>query len=209
MHKRFLFLILFALLLFTPTATAQEAPSAPGALIYLQRATFDPLTSAQGRQQPRSASTSPYYLVQFSGPVEATWLEQVRQLGGDVLGYVPDNAHIVRMGPAVIDRVASLPSVRWVGPYLNEYKLAPALDTVVSVRSSQPIKAYVVAFAGEDMESLAAAIEATGASIVQQSETALGPIFEIEVAAGALLQIQALEGGQLDRRILACDDGQC
>ncbi|MBX3001658.1 MAG: S8 family serine peptidase [Caldilineaceae bacterium] len=196
MYKRLLLLVLIGVLLFVPSAAAQEDSSALASLIYLQRATFDPLAAEQGRQHPSASaeSASPYYLVQFSGPVDAVWVEQIGKLGGDVLGYVPDNAHVVRMRPAVVDRVASLPSVRWVGPYLDEYKIAPTLDNVISARSNQRVDAYIVSFPGEDAAALATAIEATGASITQMAETTLGPLFQIEAAAGALDQIKALDG---------------
>ena len=196
MRKPLVLLLLLALFLTAPSASAQEATDPPGNLVHLQRATFDPLVSPQGRQQPSAPdiSTSPYYLVQFSGPVEATWLDQVRALGGDVLGYVPDNTHVVRLPAAAVAPVTSLPAVRWVGPYLNEYKLAPALDGVIVARSNQAVNAYVVAFPGEDGEKLAAALKAVGASITQQAETALGPIFEIQVQASALASIAQMDG---------------
>ncbi len=65
--------------------------------------------------------------MQFSGPVEALWLEQVAALGGEVVGYIPNNTHIVRMAPSTVAAVQSLPSVRWVGPYRPAYKVAPEL----------------------------------------------------------------------------------
>ena len=65
--------------------------------------------------------------MQFLGPVEALWLEQVAALGGEVVGYMPNNTHMVRMTRATAAAVRSLPSVRWVGPYRSVYKVAPEL----------------------------------------------------------------------------------
>gem|GEM_PF-3015815 len=97
------------------SAQAQEPPQSVD-LIRLQAATFAPLPITD----PIIAAnvpTAPYYLVQFNGPVEALWVQQITALGGQVLGYIPDNTHIVRLAPAAVPNVRSLPGVRWVGPY--------------------------------------------------------------------------------------------
>lgn len=118
MLMRSLYLLgFFLLLLFSvgSSAQAQEPPQSVD-LIRLQAATFAPLPITD----PIIAAnvpTSPYYLVQFNGPVEALWVQQITALGGQVLGYIPDNTHIVRLAPAAVPNVRSLPGVRWVGPY--------------------------------------------------------------------------------------------
>ena len=88
------------------------------------------------------AGASPYYLVQFTGPVEAYWLDQVAAPGGAVVGYVPNDTHIVRMTPAPLAAVPSPPPVRWVGPFRPAYQVAtdpaPAATSVGAFAPAPP-----------------------------------------------------------------------
>ena len=64
-----------------------------------------------------------YYVVQFRGPVEQAWKDEVAALGADILDYIPDFAFKVRMNPAQADRVAGLGAVARVGIFQPAYKL--------------------------------------------------------------------------------------
>src|SRR5215217_250700 len=116
--------VLLALLVVLGTASAVHSQEAAEAgVIYLQARTFDPVQdSAVAAAGVETAQVNGdglgYYLVQFDGPVQQVWTQQVAALGGQVLGYVPDNTHVVRMRPEQAINVATLPAVRWVGPYL-------------------------------------------------------------------------------------------
>ncbi|MGB9939198.1 S8 family serine peptidase [Methanosarcina sp.] len=68
-----------------------------------------------------------YWIVQFVGPVKSEWGDEIRELGGKLGDYVPDNAFLVRMTPEVKDQVSELDFVRWVGPYQPAYKISPLL----------------------------------------------------------------------------------
>jgi serine protease AprX len=111
----------------SPPVQSQAAP------IRLQVATFTP---GRGQAPPISPGMTiagyaqgqrGYYIVQFDGPVQAVWKDQVRGLGADVLDYIPDFAFKVRMNPAQAARVENLGSVAWVGLYHSAYKLSPDL----------------------------------------------------------------------------------
>jgi PKD repeat protein/subtilisin family serine protease len=68
-----------------------------------------------------------YYLVQFGGPIQQDWKEQVTATGAEILDYIPDFAFKVRMNPAEARQVEELESVTWVGFYHPAYKLSPDL----------------------------------------------------------------------------------
>ncbi|MDY7076208.1 MAG: Ig-like domain-containing protein [Chloroflexota bacterium] len=68
-----------------------------------------------------------YYIVQFRGPVEKVWKDQVTALGAEILTYLPDFAFKVRMTPVQARQVESLDSVTWVGFFHPAYKLSPNL----------------------------------------------------------------------------------
>lgn len=105
-----------------------------GETIKLRSIEFDPTVEAPAAPAAlslRTAEVGPteenYWIVQFIGPVKSEWGEAVRELGGNIGDYVPDNAFLVRMTPKVKDQVSELDFVRWVGPYQPAYKISPLM----------------------------------------------------------------------------------
>ncbi len=70
-----------------------------------------------------------YYVVQFEGPIQQEWKDQVTGQGGERLGYIPYFAFKVRMNPAQAREVGELESVGAVLPFLPKYKLSPRLES--------------------------------------------------------------------------------
>ncbi len=197
--KKYVLLFLFCCLIFLPRSAAQgQAPTSDG-LIRLQAAVFDPLVNLQAASDPMAgvqaagvdAPASPYYLVQFTGSVQAVWTQQIAALGGQVLGYVPDNAHVVRMEPTQLEKISRLPSVRWIGPYWPGYKWAPELAARFNelATNSNLIEVYVLAFAGEPASVVETFLRAQGATIQSMAEPASGPVFRITTPAHSLAAI--------------------
>jgi len=73
------------------------------------------------------ASLSGLFLIQFSGPVGRTRRAALRAAGVELLQYVPDDAFIAKFNKASLARVATMNSVRWVGPYEPAEKISPRL----------------------------------------------------------------------------------
>ncbi len=200
MPKRMLALAVAFVLFLLPTAAAHaQAPASGQDTIYLQAGAFDPLAAPAAAAAAAPVSASPYYLVQFTGPVEALWLAQVAALGGEVVGYIPNNTHIVRMAPSAVAAVQSLPSVRWVGPYRPAYKVAPELaaaSAAATARAGAPatadaaaaaaVELTVIAFPGESLGALRAALTTLGAGIVEAADTTLGPVLRIQAPLSLL-----------------------
>jgi subtilisin family serine protease len=177
------FVLLAGLLVFgtAPAAHSQE-PTPPG-VIHLQARTFDPIHNdsvggATVQAAQVNAAGLAYYLVQFNGPVEQTWARQVEALGGQMLGYVPENTHVVRMRPEGAINIALLPAVRWVGPYLPGYKLAPALQAQsADAGQDEEAEFYAVAFPGVATTALTSFLQAQGATIQESAQSDLGVLF--------------------------------
>lgn len=138
-RKKLYLIIALGLLLVLPLGVgggvSQASPprQGPPAAIKLKAATFVPglgqapaippgLTIAGYAQAQRG-----YYIVQFNGPVEQAWKDQVTALGAELLGYIPDFAFKVRMNPAQAAQVENLNNVAWVGLFQPAYKLSPDL----------------------------------------------------------------------------------
>ncbi len=67
------------------------------------------------------------FLVQFQGPVQQSWKDDLELLGAEILDYVPMFAFKVRMSLEKAQAAASLQNVNWVGLFLPSYKLSPDL----------------------------------------------------------------------------------
>lgn len=161
-------LVTFLVMGFLTTGIGQASPSnqSKAAPIRLKAATFVP-SRGEAPAIPRGLMIAGYahgqrgyYLVQFHGPVEQAWKDQVAALGAELLEYVPDFAFKVRMTPAQAAKVQNLQSVAWVGLFHPAYKLSPDVirtgTTIYKVRVER----------GVDAGFTAAAVARTGAQVL-------------------------------------------
>ncbi|HEV8484840.1 MAG TPA: S8 family serine peptidase [Blastocatellia bacterium] len=75
-------------------------------------------------------------LVQFIGPVKREWLDRLRSSGVELVAYLPNNAYLVYgdeparsqlLGDARNAQSRGEGFVQWEGPFLDQYKIHPAL----------------------------------------------------------------------------------
>ncbi len=106
--------------------------------IRLRRGEFDPLASPRPltfRTTRQTLSPLPgvqgnrAYLVQCKTTPLEPYKQRIEALGGKIVRFVPDQAWIVVMDPAVAAKVSALPFVRWTGPYHSAYKINADLET--------------------------------------------------------------------------------
>jgi subtilase family protein len=73
-------------------------------------------------------------IVQFAGAIRPAWISSLRAAGAEIVGYVPENAYIIRGGPQELARVAMLHGgadweearpIRWMGQLPAVQKLNP------------------------------------------------------------------------------------
>ena len=164
-------LIAATLLVGMGTATADDGP-----MIYLARAVFDPLVDEPTIDGPLAALRDPapgsdIYLLQFEGPVQEEWQDGVRAAGVDLLGYIPDHAFVVRLNSLSLDEAASLPNVRWVGPYRAAYKLEASLDAVIG--RDEPVIVTICLFPGEHRAGIEETVASMGGAIEDAASSEL------------------------------------
>ncbi len=74
------------------------------------------------------------HIVHFAGPIQTAWRKQLLNAGVEIVGYIPQNAYLVRGDSSQIAHIQALavsaPHIRWDGPYLNDYKIQPAARAV-------------------------------------------------------------------------------
>lgn len=73
------------------------------------------------------------HLVHFAGPPQPAWIQELRDAGVRLVGYVPQNAYLVFGDAASLKKVRSLaaraPHIQWEGAYLPEYRLTQETKT--------------------------------------------------------------------------------
>jgi hypothetical protein len=75
-----------------------------------------------------SVSGMGFFIVQIIGPTKDEWLTELEDSGLEILQYIQHHAYLVRMPIQQTGEVEALDFVRWVGPYLQEYRIITILD---------------------------------------------------------------------------------
>lgn len=101
-------------------------------VVRLRYATFDPLAAVPAVEEALASGTAgEIFIVQFrTRPIEA-YRAAVRALGGEVYGFLADQAHLVRLPAGTRAAVEQLPFVRWVGPYHPAYRVDDAVRAAI------------------------------------------------------------------------------
>lgn len=158
--------------------------------IFLPSGSFDPLADGEPAWATAAESeraVGSYYIVQFNGPVEPAWIECLDRLGVDVLGYLPEQAHIARMAPETVAQVRALPPVRWVGVYYPAYKLDPLLvPAAAGEQADTSIEVIIIAHPDENLARLRQSLAAQGAIIVESADWPTGPAVRATLAPALL-----------------------
>jgi uncharacterized membrane protein len=96
--------------------------------INMKSTRFDPLNSEPEIDSDlKYDASSGYYLVQCFGPSMSSWVWDIQNLGGIILGYIPDFTYLVSMDSATSEKVSKLSFIRWVGIYHPTYKIQEGL----------------------------------------------------------------------------------
>ena len=159
---------LVAFLVLILAGPAALAANREGTRLQLKAGTIDPLAAPAAAPEGSSPGGG-VRIVQFRTAIEPSVLDQVRALGVELLGYLPDRAYVVRVPAGTADRLAALPNVRWTGEVRPEWKIAPDLGTRSFVDPDRRIggRMDVTAdlFPGEDATALTEAVRSTGAEV--------------------------------------------
>jgi len=134
-------------------------------------------------------------LIQFEGPVQPRWVEQVKSAGPvTVVSYVPNNAYLVWLDEEAEQKLAETVNpqgpIQWIGPYHPYYKIQQDL---LNVSGNQPIKVRVAVVDDPQDVVTSNGIQALG--LVDTTLTRNGQrIIEMDVSPAAILPIAQLPG---------------
>ncbi|NCY22866.1 hypothetical protein EBX31_13045, partial [bacterium] len=135
------------------TSVPQAAPSVSGSepslpnVIYLNAGPINtdlPATKAR-RQSLAYFSGKRLQLIQWNGPVQPGWIEELKRLGVEIIDYIPENAYLVygdwKVLSAMQKKMADKNYVRWEGSYRATDKIQPnaiAEDGVSAAKRTEP-----------------------------------------------------------------------
>ncbi len=161
---------------------------------------FDP-SSEQPRfvsawQQPATGAS--LRLVQFSGPTQPGWLDQLRHQGLEPLQYIYPWSYVVWGDEAAADRAAALPDVRYSGPFLPAYKVQPEQRTL----DATVLPTMLLVARAAERSALSTVLADTAARVEHQRT--LDPHFELlqlSVRGDAYLALAQLPGVYAVQRI--------
>jgi MYXO-CTERM domain-containing protein len=75
-----------------------------------------------------------FHIVQFVGPIQPEWVQQLEATGVKLVSYIPNNAYIVYGDVAALTslqrHVSATKAIQWNADYLDDYKLNPTIFTV-------------------------------------------------------------------------------
>ena len=100
-------------------------------VIYLNAGPIDTdLPGTKARRQPLAYfSGKQLQLIQWNGPVQAGWMEELKRLGVEIVDYIPENAYLVygdwKVLSAMQKKMADMNYVRWEGSYRATDKIQP------------------------------------------------------------------------------------
>ena len=166
--------------------------------VHLPSGSFDPILNPPAETFRPNAkaeknSVKEYFIVQFVGATRDEWLESLKEIGAEVLQYVPHNAFFVYADGEAAEKIAAHSRVRWIGRYAPENKISPEMRENLSRAASGEVSAFDVAvFKRANVEEIAAKISnAPFAKVLNISRLPHNffDVVRVEIPAGGVSEI--------------------
>lgn len=132
----------------------------------------EPVLPAELRADPAPDAPA-YYIIQFRGPVDRAWHEQLAQLGIRTIGYLPNYATVARLEPQQRQAVSELGFVKWVGLFQPAYKIQAGL-----LERSGPVDIAILVTPGEKPEPVTELIGRSGGRVAEVTTSPFGTVVQ-------------------------------
>src|SRR6266540_308115 len=140
------------------------------------------------------------YVVQSRGPITDAFRAQLAAAPADIVGYVPNNAYLVRASSATAQRFAALPGTQAVYPWEPYFKLDPVLLGLAVDRKPLPSgELNLLLFPGEWPDAQAA-LDRLGVSVTAEQPSPFGPFLSVLAPTNRLVELAALRSVQAIER---------
>jgi len=149
-------------------------------------------------RQSRTAGPQ-FWLVQFAGPIQDAWLDELRARGLEIVIYMPDDAYVVWGDGAALAQLdafaAEDPAIQWTGAYHPAYRLAPELRALTQNALENPaglVDVTVQFYNTPAVDRSVAALRAFGGRVYKEPSVVLDfTDITLQLPAG---QLQAVAG---------------
>jgi hypothetical protein len=101
--------------------------------------------------EERSARGRRYLVAIAAGPLDPGERRRMEQAGGSIVGYVPEHGYRLRIDPAAVDAVRTLPFIDWIGAPPPHFKVQAEL-ALRAAKAKGPIEIRVILEADEPPE---------------------------------------------------------
>ncbi|HLF83790.1 MAG TPA: S8 family serine peptidase [Blastocatellia bacterium] len=212
-------MMLFCPALLAPSAVSSNTSEQPRivtnpsqSLILFRRGALDTdarpdLDTSKEDQQTMSAMSASgakaTRVVQFAGPIKRQWIDALRATGAEIVGYVPNNAYVIRGGQRELARVAALDAgrdwddakpVRWMGRLLAVQKLDPEFTDEMLGAIGTSVDAEIELIDSADSEVAIETINRLASSVNREPRRFLNfVVLSVTVRAERLLEIADLD----------------
>ena len=148
-------------------------------------------------------STKRTRIVQFAGSVRQVWINSLQAAGAEIVGYIPQNAYIIRGGPQALARVAMLHGgadgnegrpVRWMGRLPGVQKIHPTYSDEMLSASQEAVDVEIELIDSPDTERAIDVINRTASRIHSEPRKFLTfVVLSVTIGVNRLLDISDLE----------------
>jgi len=155
--------------------------------------TTRPVSSPSVNARQMRVSGKQFWLVQFVGPIQPAWLDQLRTDGAEIVQYLPNNAYVIWGDDAALTQieqsVSSDPVRQWTGAYHPAYRLAPMLQNLAG---AGVVPVTVQFYKTPQVDASVASLRAqAGRILVEREDVRQFVNISLELPAGALLAVAA------------------
>lgn len=147
----------------------------------------EPGLPAGYRSNPQASGA---YLVQFSGPVQERWVDELVRTGTIIYSYIPNYSFLVRMNEAALEKVKILNQVVWVGPYQPAYKVAESRLFQATGQGSLVMMLYP----DVDIEAAARSVQSLGGVIQEKTVSDYAKVIRVNLELSKVVDLANLPG---------------
>jgi hypothetical protein len=136
----------------------------------------------------RSSAPSGVYLVQFSGPIQERWVDELLKAGAVVYSYFPNFSYTVRMDEKAKAKVQAMKQVAWVGIYHPAYKVAESQ----LFRASGSGSVVMMLFPDADIEVAAKKVQALGGVLKEKTVSRIAKVIRADLDLSKVVDLANL-----------------
>ncbi len=112
------------------------------------------LTSIRQNARPNNSAM---YIVQFVGPIQDEWLDNLKLSGVDIISYIPSNAYIVKADLSLAETLPQMLKqnqfVQFVGGYEPAFRISPDLRAIRQLPTNNLVDVTIQVVDGIDAQA--------------------------------------------------------